>query len=29
MYLDSCGVRDYDELAAKASAAVKRFVDLT
>ena len=29
MYLDSCGVRDYDELAAKASVASEKFSDLT
>ena len=29
MYLDSCGVRDYDELAAKASVASEKFTDLT
>jgi hypothetical protein len=29
MYLDNCGVRDYYELAAKASATSERFTDLT
>lgn len=29
MYLDSYGVRDYDELAAKANAASEKFADLT